>query len=93
MGNGVRLPSSLHDVTFGLKTDLMKENNNVDKVELQVAAFWIKVVKDKRDSSGGSILKFLSCNIMCCKRRFVLLVRTGNFTYRGRLNNFTDMLS
>ena len=29
MGNGVRLPSSLHDATFGLSTGLKKENNNL----------------------------------------------------------------
>ena len=58
MGNGVRLPSSLNDATFGLSTGLKKENKNVDEVELQVIAFWIKVVKDNKDSSGEFILKF-----------------------------------
>ena len=45
MDNGVRLPSSLNDATFSLSTGLKKESKNVDEVELQFAAFWIKVVK------------------------------------------------
>ena len=58
MDNGVRLPSSLNDATFGLSIGLKKESENVDEVELQVAAFWIKFVKDNKDSCGGYILKF-----------------------------------
>ena len=65
--------------TVGLSTGLKKENKRVVKIELQIAAFWIKVVKDRTYSSGGFILIFLSCKIMCCKRRFVLLVLTGHF--------------
>ena len=66
--------------SVGLSTGLKKEKKRVVKIELQIAAFWVKVVKDKTDSSGGFILKFLSCKIMCCKRRFVLLVlTTGHF--------------
>ena len=82
MGNSVRSPSSLLCCmmrTVGLSTGLKKENKRVVKIELQIAAFWIKVVKDKTDSSGGFILIFLSCKIMCCKRRFVLLILTGHF--------------
>ena len=83
MGNSVRSPSSLLCCmmrTVGISTGLKKENKRVVKIELQIAAFWIKVVKDKTDSSGGFILKFLRCKIMCCKRRFVLLiVLTGHF--------------
>ena len=67
--------------TVGLSTGLKKENKRVVKIELQIAAFWIKVVKDKTDSSGGFILIFLSCKIMCGKRRFVLLVLTGHFKF------------
>ena len=58
MGNGVRLPSSLNDATFGLSTGLKKENKNVEEVEHQVTVFWIKLVKDNKDSSGEFILKF-----------------------------------
>ena len=58
MGNGVRLPPSLNDATCGLSTGVKKENKNVDEVELQVTALWIKIVKDNKDSSGEFILKF-----------------------------------
>ena len=58
MGNCVSLPSSLHNATFGLSIGLKKENRNVYNVELHVAAFWIKVVKDNTESSGGFILIF-----------------------------------
>ena len=58
MGNGVRLPSSLNDATFGLSTGLKRENKNVDEVELQVGSFLIKFVKENKDSSGGFILRF-----------------------------------
>ena len=113
MGNSVRSPSSLLCCmmrTVGLSTGLKKENKRVVKtkiiplslvkIELQIAAFWIKVVKDRTYSSGGFILIFLSCKIMCCKRRFVLLVLTGHFKIfldgkkRKRLNkakNFVIM--
>ena len=87
MGNGVSWSSSLDDATFGLSVGLKKENKNVDKIELQVAAFWIQFVKDKTDSSRGFIPKFLSCNKLCCKRRFVLLVHTGSFKCCCRLSN------
>ena len=58
LGNGVRLTFSLNDATFGLRTGLKKENKNVDEVELQAAAFSIKVAKENKDSSGGFILRF-----------------------------------